>query len=580
MKSEYKIIIISIFVALFLWIADALVDYMNFSYGSFLSALILDKKEVFFRLLASFFFITCGILVAKAYSKQEHSEEELLKTRNYLQTIIETEPECVKLLARDGTLLKMNRAGLEMIEADSIDQVKGESVYTLISPEYRQSFEALTGKTFEGTSGTKEFEMVGLKGKRLWLETHAVPIRDAKGEIFASLGITRDITQRKTAEEKLKLFSQAIEEATDGIQITNLDGYIIYSNNAVEEMYGFRSDELIGKHVNELNADKEFADKVILPSMRETGRWNGELTVRHQDGKTFPIWLTTALIKNDIGRPIAMMGIIRDISRRKQAEEEIKRLNQELQHRASQLEQSYKDLESFTYTASHDLREPLMVIEWFCGNLLKKYGDGLDDDGRETITVIKEKAKQMTQLINDLLSFSRISTKEVIKSAVDIQALARNLFAEMKATNGNGDRDIRFEVKEVPPTAWGDPSMIRQVLTNLLSNALKYTHGRATAIIEIGGAKQQGKNIYYVKDNGIGFDSEDSDRLFGLFQRLQRSQEFEGTGIGLVVAKRIIEKHGGCIWAEGRVGEGATFYFSLPTEPTAPISGSTPAMWQ
>ncbi len=562
MKKGKNIIILSIIVALIFWLLDAFIDYMDFYHGSFLSVLLFDKKEIFFRLLASSFFIGCGILVARAFSQQKHSEEELRKAQNFLQTIIDTGPECIKLLARDGTLLTMNRAGLEMIEADSLDQVKGKSIYTMIPPEYRRAFESLTVKNFEGISGTMEFEMAGMKGRHLWLETHAVPIRDAKGGIFASLGITRDITQRKLAEDKLKLFSQAIGEATDGIQLTDLDGYIIYSNKAVEEMYGFPSDELIGKHVNELNADKAFADKVILPVLREAGRWDGELMVEHKNGKKFPIWLTAALIRSDMGDPIAMMGIIRDISTRRQAEEEISRLNQELRNRALQLEQSYKDLESFTYTASHDLREPLMVIEWFSANLLKKYGDGLDDDGKETLAVIKEKAKQMAQLINDLLSFSRVSTKEVLKSDVDMQALTRNVFGEMKATNGN--RDIRFMVKDLP-IAWGDPSMIRQVLTNLLSNALKYTRGKATTIVEVGGLEQRAEIIYYVKDNGIGFDREDSDRLFGMFQRLQQSEEFEGTGVGLVVAKRIIEKHGGRVWAEGKVDEGATFYFSLPT---------------
>ncbi len=441
MKSEYKIIILSIIVAITFWLTDALLDYWNFYDKPFLTVLLLDKREVCFRLLASSFFIASGILVARAFSHQRCCAKELLRTKNYLQTIIETEPECIKLLARDGTLLDMNRAGLEMIEADSLDQVKGKSLYALIPPEYRQEFESLTGKAFEGISGKMEFEIVGLKGRRLWLETHAVPIRYSEDEIFASLCITRDITARK------------------------------------------------------------------------------------------------------------------------QAEKEVRELNLALQDRAANLEQSNNDLESFTYMASHGLREPLMVIEWSCNNLLEKYGDVLDDEGKEKFAFIRGTAKQMSQRIKDLLSFSRIRTTEVVKSDIDMEALANEVFTEMTATTA--DREIRFEVRDLPH-AWGDPRIIHQVIANLLSNALKYTRSKATAMIEVGGFEKQGQNIYYVRDNGIGFDSADSETIFGLFQRLPRSQEVEGTGVGLVITHRIIEKHGGRVWAEGRVNEGATFYFSLP----------------
>ena len=440
-KSEYYIIILSIIIAITFWLVDALLDYSNFYDDSFLTVLFLEKKEVCFRSLASSFFIASGILVARAFSHQRRYAKELLRTKNYLRTIIETEPECIKLLARDGTLLDINRAGLEMIEADSLDQVKGKSLYALISPEYRQEFESLTGEAFEGISGKMEFEIVGLKGRRLWLESHAVPIRHLDGEIFASLCITRDITERKQAEEK------------------------------------------------------------------------------------------------------------------------VKELNLELQVRAAYLEQSNNDLESFSYMASHGLREPLMVIEWSCNNLLKKYGDVLGDEGKEKFVFIKETAKQMSQRIKDLLSFSRIRTTEVVKSDIDMEALANKVFTEIRATTD--DREIRFEVRDLPH-AWGDPRIIHQVITNLLSNALKYTRSKATTMIEVGGFEKQGQNIYYVRDNGVGFDSADSDTIFGLFQRLPHSQEIEGTGVGLAITRRIIEKHGGRVWADGRSNEGATFYFSLP----------------
>ncbi len=202
LKGEYIIIVLSA-MALFFWLMDTVVDYTAYHDDSFINILLFHKREVLFRLLASSFFIISGILVARFFSKQKRTEEELRKTRNYLHSIIETEPACLKLLSPEGALLDMNRAGLAMIQADSLDQVRGNPVAGLLLPEYREAFRSLIDKTFGGSSGVMEFEMVGLKGKRLWLDTHAVPLRNAKGEIFASLGITRDITERKHAEEQI-----------------------------------------------------------------------------------------------------------------------------------------------------------------------------------------------------------------------------------------------------------------------------------------------------------------------------------------------------------------------------------------
>jgi PAS domain S-box-containing protein len=203
LKGEYLIIALFAIAGLLFWLTDAVVDYTTFYDKPFINLLLFEKREVLFRLLATSFFIISGIFVARFFSKQKRTEEELRKTRNYLQSIIETEPACVKLLSPEGTLLDMNRAGLAMIQADSLDQVQGNPVAGLLLPEYREAFRSLVDKTFGGSSEVMEFEMVGLKGKRLWLETHAVPIRNAEGKIFASLGITRDITERKRAEEQI-----------------------------------------------------------------------------------------------------------------------------------------------------------------------------------------------------------------------------------------------------------------------------------------------------------------------------------------------------------------------------------------
>ncbi len=246
---------------------------------------------------------------------------------------------------------------------------------------------------------------------------------------------------------------------------------------------------------------------------------------------------------------------------RKEAEEAIKKLNRNLQIRAAELEASYRDMESFSYSASHDLRSPLIKIHTVSRILLKDYGDKLDNDGGLLLNTIQENAKKMEQLINDLLAFSRVSTKEIQTAEIDMAALTKTVFQELKSTIGN--RSVQLEMKELPP-AHCDGSMMRQVFANLLSNAIKYTKPIEITIIEVGGIRGENENIYYVKDNGVGFDMDNADKLFNIFQRLHSQEEFEGTGIGLVIVKRIVEKHGGRVWAEGKPKEGAKFCFSLP----------------
>jgi len=246
---------------------------------------------------------------------------------------------------------------------------------------------------------------------------------------------------------------------------------------------------------------------------------------------------------------------------RRQTEEALKTLNRELQSTTSELKAAYKDMESFSYAASHDLRSPLRTMEGFSNILLEDYAEKFDDKGKDLLNRVRNGAIKMNQLIGDLLAFSSISTKEIRKSEFNMEALAQKLVDELKPMIG--ERNIKLEIKQLPPS-YGDLTMINQVLVNLLSNAIKFTQTRDAPIIEINGYKEKDENVYYVRDNGIGFDMHLSDKLFGLFQRIHSSKEVEGTGIGLVIVKNIVEKHGGRVWAKGKPDTGATFYFTLP----------------
>jgi signal transduction histidine kinase len=229
----------------------------------------------------------------------------------------------------------------------------------------------------------------------------------------------------------------------------------------------------------------------------------------------------------------------------------------------AQLENANKELEAFSYSVSHDLRAPLRAIDGFSRVLLEDYIDNLDEEGKRVLNVIRNNTQKMGQLIDDLLLFSRLGRQGISPSDIRMTELAKGVFEEIKPPAN--ERNLQFNMKTLP-LAQGDRSMMKQVFANLLSNAIKFTRPREMATIEIGGTNDGAENIYYVKDNGVGFDMEYVNKLFGVFQRLHSAVEFEGTGVGLAIVQRIIHRHGGRVWAEGKVGEGATFYFSLPAK--------------
>lgn len=348
----------------------------------------------------------------------------------------------------------------------------------------------------------------------------------------------------------------------DTIFVRDMNDVITYWNRGAEELYGWTAQQAVGRNAHELmrTAFPVPIDEVKT-ELLQSGRWDGEVEKSRSDGVQVVIASRWSLQRDDAGLPSAILETNNDISERKRREREISSLNTELGKRTAELEAINKELEAFAYSISHDLRAPLRHMSGFTELLQKNSGAVLNEKSQRYMKMIMESAKRMGSLIDDLLAFSRIGRAETHKTTLSLEQLVQEAVAEVRQ-EADG-RDIVWTVGALPRW-YGDRSMLRLALVNLISNAVKFTATRSQARIEIG-CDEDGPSqvLVFIRDNGVGFDMKYVNKLFGVFQRLHPTESFEGTGIGLATVQRIVHRHGGRVWAEGLVDQGATFYFSL-----------------
>jgi PAS domain S-box-containing protein len=606
---------------------------------------------------------------------RKRAEWALRDSEERFRAIVETTPECVKVVAPDGALLHMNAAGLAMVGAPAVEDVIGTDVCDLIAPEFRDAFRQFTQRVCRGEKGSLEFDITGLRGVRRHMETHAAPLPRPDGSLV-QLAITRDITERKRAENAMRLLGAIVDSSDDAIISKDLRGTITSWNKSAERVFGYQADETIGRSVTMLiPPDRLDEEPGILARLQRGERVDHFETVRrHKDGSLIDVSLTISPVRDSAGTIIGASKIARDITERKRVEaalvesegrfrqladsmpqmvwtarpdgyldyfnqrwyeftganrdvlgstswelvlhpEDMKRSGEtwsaavesgqpfqiecrfrdrsekrwrwfvgralpardargnivkwfgtwtdidEQKRVEDELRQANGDLEQFAFSASHDLQEPLRAIRIYGELLTERHASKLDGEALEFLNYLSTGASRMEVLVRDLLAYTQVANSEPPEDPVDANEVLATSLADLHVAIDSSGAQV---TSGTLPAVLMHAAHLKQIFQNLIGNAIKYRSPEREILVDVSAERQNESWIFAVRDNGIGIEPQYKEQIFGLFTRLHTGEEYSGTGIGLAICQRIVERYGGRIWVQSEPGQGCTFRFAIP----------------
>jgi PAS domain S-box-containing protein len=518
-------------------------------------------------------------------SERLAAERALKDSERKLQQILDSIPLGITVADHTGTPTFVNAAGRKLLSPDlpphvAISELSRISrVFVAGTREPYPSERRGITRALRGEASYADDLEVHTPERIVPLEVWSAPVYDSSGNLAMAISAYGDITGRVESERRVRESEQRLQKILDsiplGITVADPTGTVTFLNEAgrkllgrslVEGLPNAQLSETYRVFVRGTDELYPAERRGINRALRGERTYADDLEFRGPE-RNVPIEIWTAPVYDSLGGLIMTISAYGDISDRLASQRRIEGLTERLSSRVEELAAVNQELESFSYSVAHDLRAPLRAISGFCGMLIEDYSESLDAEGIRLLGVVRDSAIRMGHLIDDLLSLSRLTRARLTPTEVDMTGLAASAAEELLQTFPHGTRPPEIGVL---PRAHGDATLLRQVWANLLSNALKYSRNSAEPRVEVGsidGSPAQGNTVYFVRDNGVGFDMAHADKLFGVFQRLHRTDEFEGTGVGLAIVYRVLTRHGGRIWAESSPGRGATFYFTLPSDP-------------